>query len=154
MFNFVFNKKKQINIVVLFLFGFVLVAQAGTQKMLPGKFKTMLVSVEAANIINLYLDITPGFPEVYRVTLPGIAVPTNQPDVPACQLDLAQKALDFTNDFLKSGKYIEIRKIKLNNIHDSNAKINIYTDKGSLGSKLKNKGLARPDTVDEEKPWC
>lgn len=120
----------------------------------PGKYKSHLINVEAANIVYLSVDVWAGYPRNMRITLPNIAVPVNHPKAPACQIELVQKALDFTNKFMVDAKHIELRDIRMESTDQEDAVSNIYTDKGSLASKLTEKGLARPASVKVTKPWC
>jgi len=120
----------------------------------PGKYKSKLISVEAANVVRLSVDVWPGYPKSLRITLPDIAIPVNYPEAPACQIELVKKALDFTNEFMAQANGIEVRDIKMENTGEEDAVTNIYTNQGSLASKLTEKGLARPASVEVSKPWC
>lgn len=120
----------------------------------PGKYKSKLLNVEAANVVYLSVDVWPGYPRNFRISLPNIAVPVNHPEAPACQIELVQKALDFTNEFMTEATYIEVRNIKMENTGEEDAVSNIYTNQGSLAAKLTKEGLARPASVDVFKPWC
>jgi len=154
MLKFIFNKNNQAKLAVMFLLSSMFPAVAGSYLAYEGKFNAYVLSVEAANVINVSVDVWAGFPRTFRVTLPNTAVPINHPKAPACQLELVQKALDFTNDFLKNAKKVEVRNIKLKKSSDTDIELNIYTEKGSLAQKLKAAGLARPVSVDKLKPWC
>ncbi|VAW57656.1 hypothetical protein MNBD_GAMMA07-799, partial [hydrothermal vent metagenome] len=144
MLKTIFNKKSQMTLSAIILFGMAFSAMAAVQVAYSGKYRAYILNVESANVINISVDVWAGFPRSFRVTLPNIAIPINHPEAPACQQELVQKALDFTSKFLKDAKKIEVRDITLENTGESDTKINIYTNKGSLADKLKAAGLARP----------
>lgn len=123
-------------------------------KAYPGKFKSKVTNVEAANIVSLLANVWTGYPRVFRITLPGISVPVSSPNAPACQNDMAQKALEITNNFLKDAEYIEVRDIYMENTGVQDGLSNIFTNKGNLVDKLKAEGLARPESVKATTPWC
>jgi len=154
MLKLIFNKQAQLGLIsAITLLGMVS-ATAEPFNAYPGKYKSTLISVEAANIMQLSVDVWPGYPKSLRITLPGIAVPVNQSKAPACQIKLVQEALDFTNKFMSEAKTIEVRDIKMENTGEVDAVANVYTNRGSLASELTKKGLARPASVDVSEPWC
>lgn len=151
----IFNKKTKLSMVsAVVILGSAFSVSAELFNAYPGKYKSTLTNVEAANVVQLYIDVWAGYPRSLRVTLPGIAVPTDHPDAPACQQVLVQKALDFTKEFMADAKSIETRDLHMESSGDVDAQSHIYTDKGSLASKLTAEGLARPSSVDVLKPWC
>ena len=154
MLKILLNKKNQVKIATMLFFSSVIPAIAGGYLAYEGKFNAYVLNVEAANVINISVDVWSGFPRTFRVTLPNTAVPINHPKAPACQAELVQKAVDFTTDFLKESKKIEVRDIKLSGSSDTDVELNIYTEKGNLAQKLKAAGLARPASIDKLKPWC
>lgn len=155
MLKLMFNKKNQLVLVsAIAMLGVVSSVAAELFNAYPGKFKSTLISVEAANIVNLSVDVWPGYPRNLRITLPNIAVPVNHSEAPDCQIALVQQALDFTNEFMTEAKDIEVRNIKMENTGQEEAVTNIYTNQGSLASKLTEKGLARPASAEITKPWC
>ncbi len=136
------------------MLGMAFSSVAALQNAFPGKYKADIVGIEAANVVSIYVNVWAGFPRTFRVTLPNIAIPINHPKAPACQLDLIAKAKGVTEKFFEDAKYIEVRNIMLESTDDMDTSIDIFTNKGSLSNKLKAEGVARPDTVDELKPWC
>lgn len=153
MLNIIFNKKTQLKLFAI-IFSMASFTSMAAYNAFPGKYKATLSNIESANIVTLNVDVWAGFPRPIRVTLPGVAVPIAHPKAPACQLKLVQKALNQTREFFKDAKYIEVRDINMKSTNDMDAVNDIYTNKGSLLSKLKSKGLTRPASVDELKPWC
>ena len=155
MFKLLFNKQAWLSTcATVVMLSVALSVAAKPFNAFPGKMKSKLVSVEAANVINVSVAVWPGYPRNFRITLPNLAIPENHPKAPACQIELIQKGLDFTNEFLKDAKNIEVRDIMMENTASPDALSNIYTDKGSLAAKLIAKGLARPASVKPTKPWC
>jgi len=155
MLKTIFNKQSRLIVVsAITMLGVVFSVTAEPFNAYPGKYKSKLVSVETANIVYLSVDVWPGYPRNFRISLPNVAVPVNHPEAPACQIELVQKALDFTNEFMTNAKTIEVRDIKMESTGEEDGVTNIYTNKGSLASKLLKEGLARPVSVDVTKPWC
>jgi hypothetical protein len=155
MLKLIFNKKIRMSLIsAITMFGVVFSVTAEPFNAYPGKYKATLVSVEAANIVYLSVDVWAGYPRNLRITLPNIAVPVDHPDAPACQAELVQKAVDFTNEFMTKAQFIEVKDLRMESTDQEDAITNIYTDQGSLASKLKEKGLARPASVEVTKPWC
>ncbi len=143
----------------VFFFGVVVLVSAfsvmaESSNAFPGKYKAKLIDVEAANVVNLYVDVWSGYPRSFRISLPGIAIPVATPKAPACQIEMVQKAEDLTRDFMSEAEFIEVRNIKMENTGGQDATSDVYTDKGSLISKLKSEGLARPASTKPTKPWC
>jgi hypothetical protein len=60
----------------------------------------------------------------------------------------------FTQDFLASAKQIHVQDMRMENSADEEAISPILTNKGNLSAFLIKEGLARPDTVDPDAPWC
>lgn len=155
MLKTIFNKQSRLILVsAITMLGVVFSVTAEPYNAYPGKYKSTLISVEAANIVYLSVDVWAGYPRNFRITLPNIAVPVNHPKAPVCQIELIQKALDFTNEFMANAQSIEVKDLKMENTGEEDAVTNVYTDQGSLASELTKEGLARPASVDVTKPWC
>jgi hypothetical protein len=120
----------------------------------PGKYDATLMQIEAANVIDLYVEVWSGYPRDLRITLPGIEVPKDEPKAPECQSKLVQQAMDFTREFISNAKHIKVIDIRMENTADQDAVSEIGTEKGSLGAALLRKGLARPISSKNNKPWC
>jgi len=120
----------------------------------PGKREVRLVDVEAANIIVINFETWPGFPRMMRIKLPNLDIPGNSSKPKACELELAQKALTFTREFVADSTKVTIKDMLMKTSADEQAISSVYTDKGSLGMALSKAGLARPSSVDADKPWC
>ena len=120
----------------------------------PGKLKVRLVNIEAANVVNVNFETWPGFGRTLRVTLPDVVLPGSSEKPAACELELANKALDLTTKYLKSANEISIIDVKMETSADTDVVTAVYTEKGSLAQALQKKGLARPSSVDSKTPWC
>ena len=153
MFKLIWNKKHQISLVFV-----VAILSANVTAIsfnaYPGQFKAKLINVEAANIINVSVDVWSGYPRNFRVTLPNIVLPENNNKAPACQIALIQKGIDFANNFLTDATDLKVKNLMMENTAEMDALSNIYTDKENLSDELVAEGLARPASVESTKPWC
>ncbi len=120
----------------------------------PGKHQVRLISVDAANILTVNFETWPGFGTTISVTLPDLTLPGYRMEPSACELELAQKALLFTVDFVSSAKNISINNLRMETSADEYGTANVSTEKGSLAQALIKEGLARSSSVDSETPWC
>ncbi|MDT8282630.1 MAG: hypothetical protein RQ982_07430 [Gammaproteobacteria bacterium] len=120
----------------------------------PGKHPVRLISVDAANILTVNFETWPGFGKTISVTLPDLALPGFRMEPSACELELAQKAMLFTVDFLASAKKISVSNLQMETSADEYGTANVSTEKGSLAQALIKEGLARPSSIDSETPWC
>ncbi len=148
--------KKQIKKLSLLLItlSVAMTANAIPTKSYPGKFKSTVANIEAANIIHVNSAVWPGYPRLFRITLPSIKVPQSFATAPACQNELAEKALNFTKEFLSNAKSIEVRDIYMESTGKIDGLSDIYTNNGTLVKSLKQEGLARSADIEESTPWC
>ena len=91
-----FTIKNKKNLKCRFFSGITILAatfsvMAASSNAFPGKYKATLIDIEAANVINLYIDVWAGYPRSFRISLPGIAIPVVTPKAPSCQLEMVQK---------------------------------------------------------------
>ena len=155
MFKLLWNKNVQLSLFsAISMLSVTFIVSAAPFNAFPGNLKAKLVNVEAANVVTVSVDVWPGYPRNFRVTLPNLMLPENDPQAPACQIELIQKGLDFTNEFLTKAKNLKVKDIMMENTAETNALSNVYTNNGSLGAKLIAEGLARPASVKSTKPWC
>jgi len=121
----------------------------------PGKREATLVRVEAPDrvVLTFNTDAT-GFVRSLAIRLPGIVVAQDTPQADECERAAAKKAMGFTEDFMVKAKKIYVQDMRMENAADLEAVSPILTDKGSLSAALIEEGLARPDTVDPDTPWC
>ena len=120
----------------------------------PGKRMVRLMDVMAPNLVRVNFDTDMiGFFRTIRIRLPDIAIPKDTSDEP-CEQELAQQAMDFTRAYLRSAKNIYVMDMRMKSSADEEAVSPILTDSGSLGEKLIEKGLARPNTIPADEPWC
>lgn len=121
----------------------------------PGKREATLVSVQAPNLVSVTFNTdATGFFRTLRIRVPGIVVAQDTPQADECEREAARKAMSFTQDFLAGAKKIYVQDMLMENAADEEATSPILTDKGSLSAALIKEGLARPDTVDPDVPWC
>lgn len=121
----------------------------------PGKRSVTLVNVEAPNLIVVTFDTdAAGFFRTIRIRLPDLVVAQDTPRADKCERAAAARAMAFTQDFLASVKKIHVLDMRMQNSADEEALSPILTDKGSLSAVLVKEGLARPDSVDPDTPWC
>lgn len=121
----------------------------------PGKRAATLVDVVAPNLIFVTFDTDEtGFTRAMRIRLPGLVVAQDTPQADKCEREAAAKAMRLTRDFLASVKKIYVKDMRMENAADDEAISPILTDKGSLSTFLVKEGLARPDSVDPDTPWC
>jgi len=73
---------------------------------------------------------------------------------PQCQRELAQRAQGFGEEFLFHTQTVELRDIQRENTALEDAEAPIFTESCSLVEAMKKAGLARPDDVDPQQPWC
>lgn len=121
----------------------------------PGKREATLVRVEAPDrvVLTFNTDAT-GFVRSLAIKLPGIVVAQNTPQADECERAAAKKAMGFTEDFMVNAKKIYVQDMRMENAADMEAFSPILTDQGSLSAALIKEGLARPDTVAPDTPWC
>ncbi len=121
----------------------------------PGKRPVTLVNIEAPNLIVVTFDTdAAGFFRTIRIRLPDLVVAQDTPRADECERAAAARAMAFTQDFLASVKKIHVQDMRMQNSADEEAISPILTDKGSLSAVLVKEGLARPDSVDPDTPWC
>lgn len=121
----------------------------------PGKREATLVRVDAPNIIVLTFDTdAAGFFRTIRVRLPGIVVAQDTPQADDCEREAAHRALSFTQKFLADAKKIYIQDMRMQNSADEEGISPVLTDRGSLSAALENAGIARPDSINPDVPWC
>lgn len=121
----------------------------------PGKRLVTLVNVEAPNLVSVTFNTDEtGFFRTLRIRLPGIVVAQDTPQADECERAAAKKALGFTQDFLAKAKKLYVQDMRMENSADEEAISPILTDKGSLSAALLKAGLARPDSIDPDAPWC
>jgi len=120
----------------------------------PGKHQARVISVDAANILTVNFETWPGFGKTLSITLPDLTLPGFRMEPSACELELAQKAMLFTVDFLAPAKNITVNDLRMETSADDYGTANVYTEKGSLAQALIKEGLARPSSIDSETPWC
>lgn len=152
----IFNYKKMVKILasLIFLcFTNAVIADANYVPF-PGKKEVRLLNVEAANIVVVNFETWPGFARTVRIKLPDLDIPGNSDKPKQCELDLAEKALKFTQNYLASINTVTVQDMRMETSADEQAFSSVYTKKGSLGSALQKEGLARPSSVDSDVPWC
>lgn len=144
--------RKLMGLLVLVLSSPVL---AATFVPYPAKREASLVRVEAPDVIVVTFDTDMvGFTRALAIHLPGIVIARDTPQADACEREAAAKALGFTQDFLANANKIYVKDVRMENSADEDAVSPILTDKGSLSAALIKEGLARPDSVDPDTPWC
>ena len=120
----------------------------------PGKRSVKLISVEAANVVVVSFEAWPGYGRTLRIKLPNLDVPGNSIKPKQCELDLAQKAIEFTREFVADLSTVDVQDMQMEDSAADQAVSSIMTNKGSLGAALKKEGLARSNAIDPETPWC
>lgn len=121
----------------------------------PGKRAATLNEVIEPNLIFVTFDTdATGFTRSMRIRLPGLVVAQDTPQADECEREAAAKAMGLTQDFLASAKKLYVQDMRMENAADEEAISPILTDKGSLSTFLVKEGLARPDSVDPDTPWC
>lgn len=130
------------------------VANAEPYSPYPAILAAKLIAVRSASTIDLSADTWPGFNRTFSISLAGVEIPQNSPDVKLCQQKLAEQALIFVKEYLKDAAKIEIHNMTMQTSSNQNAEADIYTEKGSLTKALTNNGFARSTDIDHEEPWC
>lgn len=121
----------------------------------PGKREVTLVNVIAPNIIFATFDTdAAGFFRTLRIRLPDIVIARDTPQADDCEREAAQRALGFTQEFLANAEKIYIEDMRMQNSADEEGISPVLTDKGSLSVALQKEGIARPDSIDPDTPWC
>jgi hypothetical protein len=121
----------------------------------PGKMPVRVVSIESPLLINITFESWPGFWLKFRINVPGIAVPEDTPQASDCERELAARAMTATEQFLKAAKQVYIHDMKVVTTTDPDGYAQISADPGGdLAAALKREGLARPDSIDPDQPWC
>jgi len=127
---------------------------AASYQPFPGKHKARLINIDAANTITINFETWPGYARTMSVTLPDLVLPGYSLEPSACELELAQKALSFTQEFLHTSQDLSISNLLMETSSDDFGTANVYTSKGSLSANLKKEGLARSSSIDSEASWC
>lgn len=120
----------------------------------PGVYPIYVMEVRSAKTLYVNAAVWPGFQRTFLITVPGIAIPSDNIKAPACEQALAAKAKAFTQAYFKDAERPEIRDVQMQNTALEDGSANAYTEKGSLADALLEKGFARPDSVDPATPWC
>lgn len=120
----------------------------------PGQYPARVTGVESPMVVALNVQTWPGFRRDFRITLPGIRVPEDSPEAPTCRRELAEQALTFTETFLYEAERVEVTDIVMDHSAAADGKARIRTEQGDLADALQAAGLARPASVDPERPWC
>lgn len=118
-----------------------------------GAYGAKLKSVESAAKVVLEIPVWTGFVRDFDITLPDIVVPSSK-GAAACERAMAERAKAFTESFLAHASKIEARDLLMHDSADENARAGVFTDAGSLADALKAEGLARPDNINADAPWC
>lgn len=147
-------KRIAISAVSAILFVISVAASAETFNAFPGKYKATIVRVEAANIIHLAAAVWTGYPRQLRVTLANIDIPQVDSKTPACQIELANKALVLTNEFVTTAKEFYVKDIYMENTGSVDGITDVLSELGSLSSALISKGYARSSHVAKNAAWC
>jgi endonuclease YncB( thermonuclease family) len=120
-----------------------------------GKREATLVRVDAPDRIVVTFDSDMvGFVRTLAIKVPGIVVAQDTPRADECERAAAKRAMSFTEKFLADAKKIYVQDVRMTNAADDDGVSPILTDKGSLSAALIKEGIARPDTVDPDTPWC
>ena len=151
-----FNKKTPIKILQLFtgILALSCSLNATAYQPFPGAHKARVINIDMANAMSVNFETWPGYARTIYITLPDLVLPGNTMDPPACELELAQKAMTFTREYLAQSPSVTIKNLEMETSADEYGIANVYTKKGSLGAALKKEGLARSSSVDSETPWC
>lgn len=120
----------------------------------PGKMEVKVRQVDAANRVRVQFETWPGFYRDFQVTLPGIVVPRDLPDVSGCERRLAQKAKAFSENFLSQARAVYVIDMVMQNSASNAGEARIITDRGDLVEALQMAGLAQPVATDASKAWC
>ncbi|HHH44323.1 MAG TPA: hypothetical protein ENK49_09310 [Gammaproteobacteria bacterium] len=130
-------------------------ALAGTFVPYPGKREVTVARVEEPDLVfvTFNTDAT-GFFRTLGIRLPHLVVAQDTPQADECEREAAARALQFTRDFLERAKKVYVQDMRMENSADEQAVSPILTDRGSLSDALIQEGLARPDSVDPDTPWC
>lgn len=120
----------------------------------PGKLPVTVTSIEAANIIHVSLETWPGFRRNVRIILPGLVLPGQGKNAKACELELAEKAYNFTVNFLSEAQKVSVKDMIMENSASPEAFSSIYTEHGTLDKALQRERLARPADPATNEPWC
>ncbi len=130
-------------------------ALAGTFVPYPGKREVTVARVEEPDLVfvTFNTDAT-GFFRTLGIRLPHLVVARDTPQSDACEREAAARALQFSRDFLAHAKKVYVQDMRMENSADEQAVSPILTDQGSLSDALVKEGLARPDSVDPDTPWC
>lgn len=120
----------------------------------PGKLQANAVNVESARTVTVNLETWPGFARNFRVTIPGIDIPSDSASVPDCERELAARALAFSRERVLGAKALFVQDMRMESSAAEDALSPILTEQGSLAAQLIDAGLARLDSVDPKEPWC
>ncbi|MGD8842905.1 MAG: hypothetical protein PVJ83_05460 [Gammaproteobacteria bacterium] len=71
-----------------------------------------------------------------------------------CERAGAAKALEFTRQFVADADQLHVHDLRMETSADEQGYAAIFTDRSSLGRALRKEGLARPDKIASDTPWC
>ncbi len=141
-------------ILAVALMLFILPMTASAAVPFPGKLSADIVNIEAANIINVSIETWPGFRRNIRIILPHIVVPGQTEDPSECELELGDKALEFTVNFLSEAEGVSVMDMMMEHSASEYAISSIHTNAGTLDNALRRERLVRLNTVAPDTPWC
>jgi len=119
----------------------------------PGQLPVEVIRVNAANQFVINFETWPGFGRRMQVDLPGVAVPSTEPEAAECERRLGAKALELSRRFVK-GKKISIKDMEMENSAAPIGSSDLYAGDASLIDALTKKGLARSASIPSTTPWC
>ena len=120
----------------------------------PGKIQVKVRQVYAPNVVGVQFETWPGFYREFQVVLPGIEVPQDHPDVPACERKLARKAISLTRSFLARARKVYVVDMVMQDSASAAGEAPVITDRGALDQALLAEGLARRLDGASSQPWC
>lgn len=121
----------------------------------PGRLPVAIQQVESAGAINVSLETWPGFRRSLTIVLPGIVIAGDRPRASACERELAAQALSYTRGFVEEAEQLYVNDMRMETSADTRAFSDLLDqDGGSLSRQLVERGLARPETIAADTPWC
>lgn len=117
----------------------------------PGKIRVTVVAVESPRDLVVSYETWPGFRRDTLIRLPGVVVPEPTAGSPACERELAARALAFTQGFIDDASRVWVQDIHMETSADPVGSSDVLTDRGSLKAALIEAGLARSES---DGPWC
>ena len=138
----------------LFIILLLLPLIANAAKPTYGSYRAEVIKVKDGDTVLLDVAIWPNLTKRISLRLNGVNTPEKRgKGVTDCEKKAAQKATEFTQQFLKDTKFVFVSNVKLGK-YAGRALGNITKGKQDLAKALLEAGHAKKYDGGKREPWC